>query len=87
LLAAALRHVLQGGFDGRQDDVEAQENQIDSGQRDDYVAAQNHTLIQHVVQNVEQRHLIARIVSGENDGICRRAHFDLTLFSGRDTNE
>jgi hypothetical protein len=40
-----------------------------------------------VIEDVEQRHLIAGIVSGENHSVIGRAHFDLTLSSGRETNE
>lgn len=77
----------QRSFDGSQDHVEAQVNQVNSSQRDDDISSQYHASIQHVVENIKQRHLVAWIVTGENHGIGRRAHLATTLSSGLETNE
>jgi hypothetical protein len=40
-----------------------------------------------VVEDVEQGHLVTGVIPGENHGVWGRAHFDVTLSSGRETNE
>ena len=80
-------HVPQRGFYGSEDYVESEIYQVNACQGDDDVPPQHHALVQHVVENVEQGHPIAGIVSSENHGVGSRAHIDFTLSSGRETNE
>ena len=66
-------HLLQCCFDRRQDDIQTQVNQINSGKRDDYVSANNRTLVQDVVKDIQKRSFIFRVCPGKND-VVRCGH-------------
>src|SRR5581483_5663277 len=75
-------HVTQCSFYGGQDHIESHVYEIHSSQRDHQFAAYDDTLIQYVIQHVQQRDIIFRVVPAYQDCIGSCHYSDL-----RDTNE
>lgn len=65
--------MFQSGFDGGQDDIQADIDQIDSCQRYHDIAANDRPLIENVIEYVEERSFVSGVGAGEND-IVRRCH-------------
>jgi hypothetical protein len=65
-------HVLQRRFDRREDDIQAKVDQVNSGQRNDYVSANDGALVQDVVEDIEKRSFICRVRSRENNVVRSR---------------
>jgi len=55
-----------GGFDGGEDHIKTDVDQIDAGKRNHQIAPHDDTLIQHVIENVDERELIVVIGVAEN---------------------
>src|ERR1043165_3129816 len=72
------------GFDGGQNDIKADIDQIHAGQRNYQIATENDALVQHMIEDINQRHLIVGIVVAEDNAgrlLCHQSD------STRDTNE
>ena len=59
--------VTERGLNGGEDHIEPEINQIDACQRDHQAAANHYPSIQDVINDIEQRNVICRIRSDDDD--------------------
>lgn len=79
----------------RQNHVEAEIDQVYAGEGDDYISANNRTLVQNVIQDVEQGSLVMSIRICEHDVVRSRHYLRTSMVVGyfsvaastRETNE
>jgi len=70
-------------FDGGQDHIQPDVDEVNSCQRDDEISSDNDSLVQHVIENIDQRDLV--VAAGIRKSQCaRRAHDD---WESRETKE
>ena len=73
----------QCGFDRGQDYIKANVDKVNSCQRDDEISSENDALVEHVIENIDERDLI--VAAGISKSECtRRAHDD---WDSRETKE
>src|SRR6266567_1247229 len=74
------------GLHRRKYHVQPQIHQVHTRQRDNQVPPKNHALIQNMIENIQERQLVPRIVTSKNYATGGSAHFDFSP-SDRDTKE
>lgn len=80
-------HVAHGSFYRGKDHVQAGVDQIDAGERDHEIAADDNALGEHVIENVDQRELVLTALACKDNRSGVRTHLEPALSAFADTNE
>lgn len=68
-----------GRFNRRKDHVESDIDQVDAGQRNHQIAADDNALVENVIQDVDERELILAALVREKNCARRRTHTEPAL--------